>query len=415
MENYTIILIILGVMLGLSALAEKIKLPYPVLLIVAGIAIGFIPSMPEITIRPDVTFLIFLPPLLFEAAFNISQAEFKTNNNTIITLATGLVFLTTLGIAVVARYCIPGMSWPVSFVLGAILSATDAVAAVSITKGLNLPHKTITILEGESLINDASALVAYHFAVAAVTGIVFVWWKAGLRFVLLMAGGFLVGFIAGKLLAFIVTRTHKNATVTNSFVLLAPFVTYEVAEYFQVSGVIAVVVLGIGISRFSRQIFPEPIKQQASALWNIILFLLNGLIFILIGLELPYVVKHFAAGEMWAYIGYAFLITVATLLIRMARIFLQKFNLQHAFRKNKGSVAAAALLDFKTCIIISWSGMRGIVSLAIAIGLPEVMDNGEHFPQRNAVVFISIIVVLFTLIGQGLTLPLIVKLLRKKT
>ncbi len=167
---------------------------------------------------------------------------------------------------------IPGMSWPVSFVLGAILSATDAVAAIGITKGLGLSHKTVTILEGESLVNDASALVAYRFAVAAVTGAAFVWWKASLEFLLLMAGGFLVGVIMGKLLAFILNRLHKNAVVSISFMLLMPFVTYRLAEEFHVSGVIAVVVLGLSISRFSRQIFPESIKYQSKSIWEIIIF-----------------------------------------------------------------------------------------------------------------------------------------------
>src|SRR5580698_10012702 len=152
MENYTVVLIILGIMIGLSALADKIKLPYPILLIVAGIAIGFIPQLPNIVLNPEVVFLIFLPPLLYDAAFNISFNEFKTNINTISTLAITLVFITASGIAVVAHYLIPGMTWPLSFVLGAILSATDAVAAMSITKGLGLSHKTNTILEGESLV-----------------------------------------------------------------------------------------------------------------------------------------------------------------------------------------------------------------------------------------------------------------------
>src|ERR1700733_12472696 len=186
MENYSVVLFIMAIMILLSAVADKIRLPYPILLIVTGIIIGFIPSIPYAELDPDVIFLIFLPPLLYDAAYNISFREFRMNVNTIWTLAIPLVFITTFGIALTAHYCIPGMSWPLSFVLGSTLSATDAVAAISITKGLGLPHKTSTILEGESLINDASALVAYRFAVAAVTGISFVLWKASLQFVILM-------------------------------------------------------------------------------------------------------------------------------------------------------------------------------------------------------------------------------------
>ncbi|MBB5638952.1 CPA1 family monovalent cation:H+ antiporter [Pedobacter cryoconitis] len=414
MENYSIVIFILAVMIGLSAIADKIRLPYPILLIIAGIAVGFIPGLPDIELNPNVVFLIFLPPLLYDAAFNISFQEFKTNINTISALAISLVFLTATGIAVIAHYLIPGMSWPLSFVLGAILSATDAVAAMSITKGLGLSHKTNTILEGESLVNDASALVAYRFAVAAVTGSVFVLWKASLEFALLMAGGFVIGLIMGRILAYILRFVKDNAIVTISFMLLMPFVTYLVAEELHVSGVIAVVVLGLGISRFSNKVFPEKLKTESRTIWDIIIFLLNGLIFILIGLEFPYIIRNIDNELIPAYVGYAFIITIAALLLRMARVFLQQVNLQNVFRKKKGRITEHALLDFNTSLIISWSGMRGIVSLAIAIGLPMTLGDGSPFPQRNAIIFIAIVVVLFTLIGQGLTLPWIVKSLNPK-
>ncbi|NCD71057.1 Na+/H+ antiporter [Mucilaginibacter agri] len=412
MENYTIVIFIMAVMIGLSAIADRIKLPQPVLLIIAGVAVGFLPNLTPIELNPEIVFLIFLPPLLFDAAFNISFEEFKTNINTISTLAITLVFLTASGIAVVAHYLIPGMTWPLSFVLGAILSATDAVAAMSITKGLGLSHKTNTILEGESLVNDASALVAYRFAVAGVTGTAFVFWKASLQFGILMFGGFVVGALTGKLLALIIKRIHHNSMATISFMLLMPFVTYLVAEELHVSGVIAVVILGLGISRFSRAVFPDKLKQESKSIWDIIIFLLNGLIFILIGLQLPLVMHDISSDQLWPYVGYGFIITVVALVIRMVRMYLQKINLDDAFKKGKGRVSENALLDFKNSLIISWSGMRGIVSLAIAIGLPVTLSDGSPFPQRNAIIFISVVVVLFTLIGQGLTLPWVVKRLK---
>ncbi|ALM47579.1 sodium:proton exchanger [Flavobacterium psychrophilum] len=412
MENYSIVLFILALMIGLSAIADKIKLPYPILLISAGIAIGFIPTLPKVEIDPEIIFLLFLPPLLYDAAFNISFAQFKTNINTISTLAISLVFITVLGIAVLARYCIPGMNWPLGFVLGAILSATDAVAAMSITKGLGLSHKTMTILEGESLINDASALVAYRFAVAAVTGAAFVFWKATLEFVFLLGGGILVGMIMGKLLAIILKRIKDDAIVVISFMLIMPFVTYLIAEEIHVSGVIAVVMLGLVISRFSNMVFPERLKNQSKSIWDIAIFLLNGLIFILIGLQFPYILGSIDKAMVLPYIGYAFLITIAVLLIRMIRVFSQKAGLQNAFKKGRHKISEHALLDFKNSLIISWSGMRGIVSLAIAIGLPHELGDGTPFPLRNEIIFISVVVVLFTLIGQGLTLPWLVKKLQ---
>jgi len=414
MENYTVILFILAIMIGLSAMADKIKLPYPILLIVAGIGMGFIPMLPPMEINPEIIFLIFLPPLLYDAAFNISFQEFKTNINTIATLSITLVFLTALGIAAVAYYLVPGMTWPLAFVLGSILSATDAVAAMSITKGLGLSHKTNTILEGESLVNDASALVAYRFAVAAVTGSAFVFWKAGLEFLLLLGGGFVVGAVMGKVLAFIIMRVDKNKVVIISFMLLMPFITYLLAEELHVSGVIAAVTLGLSIARFSNKLFPATFKEQSKSIWDIIIFLLNGLIFILIGLQFPYTLKNIAPTDVGFYSLVALSITVVALAIRMVRIFLQKINLQKAFSAKKGRITEEALLDFKNSLIIGWSGMRGIVSLAIALGLPKTLANGTPFPLRDPVIFISVAVVLFTLIGQGLTLPWIVKKLEEK-
>ncbi|PIF33928.1 CPA1 family monovalent cation:H+ antiporter [Flavobacterium sp. 9] len=419
MENYSIIIFILAIVIGLSAFTDIIKLPQPILLVIVGIAIGFIPTMNEIEINPEIIFLLFLPPLLYDASFNISPKDFKTNINTIGTLAVTLVFLTTFWIAVVAHYMIPNITWPLAFLLGAILSATDAVAAISITKGLGISHKTITILEGESLINDASALVAYRFAVAAVMGSAFIIWKATLQFILLLGGGFLVGFVMAKILAFILGKVHKkNPEVTISFMLLMPFVTYLIAEELHVSGVIAVVILGLAIARFSKKIFPESLKNHSRSLWDIIIFLLNGLIFILIGLNFRYILKGIENDMILPYIGYAFIITIVALLIRMVRIFLQKINLQKAFKstRNKGKrkVTEDALLDFNNSVILSWSGMRGIVSLAIAIGIPKELEDGTPFPERTVIIFISVAVVLLTLIGQGLTLPWIVKKLNAR-
>ncbi len=412
MENYSVVIILMALMIGLSAIADHIRLPYPVLLIVAGITIGFIPAMPVIDLNPEIVFLIFLPPLLYDAAFHISFPTFKENIQTISTLAIGLVFITASGIALVAHYLIPGMTWPLSFVLGAILSATDAVAAMSITKGLGISHKTNTILEGESLINDASALVVYRFSIAAVTGTAFVVWKASLEFLLLMGGGLVVGIIIGKVMGLVLQHLKDNSTVTVSLLLLMPFVTYLIAEHFHVSGVIAVVTLGLLISRLSSKVFPQSLKQQSRSIWEIITFLLNGLIFILIGLQFPYVIKNMEKDQVLVYVYYSFIITVVAFLLRLARVFGQKINLQKAFQQKKRRITEHALLDFKSSLIISWSGMRGIVSLAIAISLPVTLSDGTVFPQRNAILFISVVVVLITLIGQGITLPWLVRKLK---
>lgn len=410
----------MAVMIIATGMANKMKVAVPVMLIIVGIAVGFLPMMPDIELSPDIVMLLFLPPLLYDAAFNISFENFKTNINTITTLAIGLVFLTAVGIAVIAHYMIPGMTWPLSFVLGSILSATDAVAAIGITRGLGLSHKTATILEGESLVNDASALIAYRFAVAAVTGVSFVFWKAGLQFLLVLGGGFLTGGVIAGLLGMTLRFFRKgDDLVLISLMILMPFVTYLIAEHFNVSGVIAVVVLGLFMSRMSKERFPEPIKQQSRHFWDVVIYLLNGLIFLLIGLQFPFVLRKMHDMEALPYIGYAFIIALVALLIRLIRVYLQQFNLQRAFIKTKDRtdsrrVPADALFDSRTSFIISWSGMRGIVSLAIAIGLPIMLDNGTQFPMRNEIIFLSICVVLFSLLGQGLTLPWVVRKFGKK-
>jgi Na+/H+ antiporter len=419
MENYTIILFVLGVMIFLSAMADKIKISAPILLICTGIAIGFIPGRPDFELHPEIIFLLFLPPLLYDAAFNISFKSFKDNISTISSLAIGLVFLTTAGIAVIAHFAIPGMTWPLSFVLGAILAATDAVTAMSITKNLGLSGNTNTILEGESLINDASALVAYRFAVASVTGAAFVFWKASLTFLVLMAGGFLIGMLMGWLLGFILRTVRTNVMAVLSFTVLTPFATYLLAEELHFSGVIAVVVLGFYISRLSATKFPEFLRHQSKTIWDMIVFILNGLIFILIGLEFPIVLHEIDSSLLLPYAGYAFLITIAALGIRMLRVLLKRKTLLYAFSspKFKGTrreVPQSLLLTLQESVIIIWSGMRGIVSLAIALGLPKTLENGEPFPMRNAIIFITILVVLFTILGQGLLLPFLVKKNPKK-
>lgn len=403
----------MALMIGASGIADKIKFPVPVILLIVGMIIGFIPAIPDVELNPDIVMLLFLPPLLYDAAFNISFKTFRVNFNTISTLAIGLVFITTAGIAFIAHYLIPGMTWPLAFVLGSILSATDAVAAIGITKGLGLPHNTVTILEGESLVNDASALVAYRFAIAAVTGVAFVWWKASMQFLLVLGVGFLIGLIMSRLLALALRFFRNSDLVIISLMLLMPFVTYLLAEHFHVSGVIAVVILGLGMSQLSREKFPDQTRQQSRHFWDVIIFLLNGFIFLLIGLQFPVVLKKMNPEIVLPYIGYAGIITLMALLIRLARVYLQQFNLQKAF-DGKRRISREALFDSKTSLIITWSGMRGIVSLAIAIGLPITLENGEPFPMRNEIIFLSIGVVLFSLLGQGLSLPWVVRKFGKK-
>ena len=410
----------MAIMIVLSAVASRIKIPYPIVLVMAGIGIGFIPGIPAITLNPEVVFLIFLPPLLYDAAFNISVPQFRSNLATIGTLAISLVFLTTTAIAVTTYYLIPGMTWPLAFVLGAILSPPDAVAATNVTKGLGLSHRTLTILEGESLVNDASGLIAYRFAVAAIAGAGFTLWNAYLQFLLVVAGGVLVGVLFGRVLVFFLKRVYGNSLIAISAMALAPFIAYELAEVVHVSGVLAVVVLGITLSLYTNKLFPAATKTQNKSFWDILIFLLNGLVFILIGLQFPQVVKSIDHAAILPLIGFGFLLSFIMFIIRILWVFGHNNNLKKAInRRNQNPgrpqrfrMYSNEKIDWKDALIIGWSGMRGIVSLASALALPLTMSDGTAFPERNTLIFMSVVVVLITLVVQGLSLPLLVRFLR---
>jgi CPA1 family monovalent cation:H+ antiporter len=377
--------------------------------------------------------------MLYDAAYNISFKDFKANLSTISLLAITLVFVTTTVIAVAVHYSIPGMTWQLSFVLGAILSPPDAIAATSVTKGLGLPHRTNIILEGESLINDASALVAFRFAVAAVSGSLFIPWKAGLMFLLALAGGFLVGWGIWIVFAWLVKKRRLDTNVIVSLNLMLPFVAYLIAENLHVSGVIAVVVTGLIVSR-NRDKFTKQTNIQSKSAWDTGVLILNGLVFILIGLEFPHILKNIPINEVLPLIGCAFLIFGVAMLIRMAVIFWHKNAMERrlsAFqrrlntpqmerirrkRTDAGNMSfderlemlKSLLLHWKEAFIIGWSGMRGIVSLAAALSLPLVMADGSVFPQRDTILFLTVSVVIIMLVVQGLGLPVLVKLLKMR-
>ncbi|MDI9880320.1 Na+/H+ antiporter [Flectobacillus longus] len=413
MENYTVILFVLGLIILLTALSERLNWSSPIFLIIAGLLLSLVPGFKPIPIDPEIIFLLFLPPLLYDAAFKIPQKDFWEHYSTISSLAFGLVFLTTVGIAVLSHYMIPNMNWPLSFLLGAILAATDAVAAIGITKNLGLSHRTTVILEGESLLNDASALVAYKFALASVAGAAFIWWQAGGTFLMLIAGGVLIGWSMALVLGFLLRAVKNNPTAVNSFLLLFPFVTYLLAEDFHVSGVIAVVVLGFIVSKKGKIYFSERIKKQSEHVWDMVIFLLNGLVFILIGLELEEVLPELDTQEMIVFSLYALAITLLAIVIRMLRIFLQRKKLKKGLQKsqkdNKRNISENMLINIQESLVISLSGMRGIVSLAIALALPETLENNSPFPMRAEILFITFMVILYSVVGQGMLLPIILK------
>lgn len=428
MEHYSVVIILLAIAIVLSSVSEKIKVPYPVLLMAAGIAVGFIPGFHFIPIDPEVVFLLFLPPILYEAAFSIPIKEFKTNFRTISMMSITLVFTTMAAIAVVARYCIPDMTWPVAFVIGAILSPPDAVAASGITKGLKLTSRTNTILEGESLINDASALIAYRMAVGVAVGTAFSFINAAGIFLISIIGGCLIGLIMAYVSTYVQQKLRLSGAAYLSFNLLLPFVAYLIAEEFYVSGVLAVVLLGLKRASLTnkKDNTSDKMKIEFKAIWSTITYILSGLIFILIGLEFPHTLSTIPPHSVIPLILSSFAIFLIALVIRFLAVFRHKFSLDKMIRrvnyqayptsarmqKRLDKMKEIEPLNWKDALIISWSGMRGIVSLATALALPLVMINGQDFPHRGSIVFLTSTVVIIMLLIQGLGLPILIKCLK---
>lgn len=403
----------MAILITLSAFTDKIKLPYPVLMIFAGLAIGFIPFLPDLQLDPEIVFLAFLPPLLYDAAFRTSWLDFKKEIRTISALAISLVFFTTVAVAVAAHYLISGFDWPLAFVLGAIISPPDAVAASAIIKGLGLNKKVITILEGESLVNDASALIAYRYAVLAVlTGSFFVW-KASLQFLLVAGGGIAIGFALGYILVFAHRKIRNNSLVEASLSLLTPFMAYLLAEKLHGSGILALVTAGIFISWHSREIFSFQTRMLTANVWETVIFLLNGIVFILMGMQLPHMVNDLASTTIYKLIGYGVVISLVTMIIRIIWVFAGAYH-QHILKRKNNVIDKEEETDWKNILIVAWTGTRGVVSLALALSLPFSLHNGEAFPKRHSIVLLAFSVILITLVVQGSTLPLLIRLLKIK-
>ena len=406
-----LVLILLIAGLALALAAPRLKLPYPILLVLGGLLLGFVPGLPRFTLDPDLIFLLFLPPLIYASAWFTSWRDFKRNLRPISLLAIGLVFFTTIFVAIVAHAIIPGLPWAVAFVLGAIVSPTDAVAATSIMERLSIPRRIVTVLEGESLVNDASGIVAYQFAVVAVTTGAFSLADAGVQFVVESVGGIAIGLAIGWCLTQIHRRLN-NPTLEIIMTLLTPFAAYLLADTLHTSGVLATVAAGLYLTRKSSVLFSAQTRQQALAVWNILVFLLNGLTFIFIGLQLRNILEqlndtianHTVLNLVW----YALGICIATMVVRMLWVIPATYLPRLLSRRVR---ERDPIPNWRNVVIIGWTGMRGVVSLAVALAIPEVTERGAPFPERPLVLYLTFCVILFTLVVQGLSLPLLIRIL----
>lgn len=409
LQNFPFYLGLLIVIVLLIMVANKIKVAYPILLVLAGLIISFIPGVPVINIQPELIFFIFLPPLLYEAAWKVSWKEMWKWRRIITSFAFVVVFLSALSVALVANYFIPGFSLALGFVLGGIVSPPDAVSAGAILKFVKVPKTISSILEGESLLNDASSLIIFRFAMIAVATEQFIFSKAAASFSWMIVGGVAIGLLIGWLFM----KAHKYLPTDSNtdivLTLLTPYIIYLAAEEVHSSGVLAVVSGGLLLSNNRHRFLNSRSRLQGVNVWESFCFILNGLVFTLIGLDLPQITKGLeeVSISISAAIGYSVLITLVLIVSRL----LSSYGavVVTLIARNFITVADSRNPGIKTPFILGWSGMRGVVSLAAALSIPVYLNNGNGFPQRNLILFITFVVILLTLLIQGLTLPYFIK------
>jgi len=392
----------LGLLLAVAtmlAIAPTLRIPYPILLVLGGLVIGLIPGMPEFELDPRLVFFGVLPPLLYGAAFFTSLRDLRATVRPVGLLAVGLVAFTTVGVAVVAHAFIDDLSWASAFVLGAIVSPTDPLAATSIARRLGVPRKLVTIVEGESLVNDGTGLVLYRVAVAAVvTGSFSAFYTGGL-FVVSVGGGVAVGLAVGWLVRQ-VRRRLENPPAEITISLLTGYVAFIPAELLGVSAVLATVTAGIYLGWHTPELTNAQVRLQGLAVWEIVQYLLNALLFVLVGLQLPVVADTLGSFTSATLLWYATLVSATVIVLRFAWVFAVLDAPKRIARRVSSGRGA---------VFVSWSGMRGAVSLAAALALPLETDSGGPFPGRELILFLTFSVILATLVGMGLTLPLVIR------
>ncbi|MDR6782839.1 Na+/H+ antiporter [Pedobacter africanus] len=404
------LLLMIAAIVLLEIWADKLKIAYPILLVVAGLVISFIPGLPVIKINPDLIFFIFLPPLLFEAAWSISFKEMKKWWRIIGSFAFLVVFFTALSVALVTNYFIPGFTIALGFVLGGIVSPPDAVSTGAIMKFVKVPRSTSAILEGESLLNDASSLIIFRFAAVAVGTGQFIWQDASLSFLWMVLGGVGIGLLLGWIFVQAHKRLPTDAPSDTAFTLIEPYFMYLVAEQLHSSGVLAVVSGGLFMANRRLFFLNSTSRIKGSSVWESFVFILNGIVFLIIGLYLPEIVAGLRADgtPLSTAIGYGVMVTGVLIAARI----ISSYGAMIAtliFRRSVMPHAGSKRRRFMMPLLLGWTGMRGVVSLAAALAIPVTLDGGDAFPHRHLILFITFVVILLTLVVQGLTLPYFIK------
>ena len=402
MDEFEIVLVALFVAVaGLNTIARWLSVPYPIPLVLGGLVLGLLPGIPEIELEPELVLLIFLPPLLYAAAFFSDLRALRADLRAIAMASVGLVLVTLVAVAVVAHEAI-GLSWPLAFALGAIVSPTDPVAASAIMRRLGAPRRLVNLLEGESLVNDATALVAYRVAVAAAVGGSFSALDAGLEFVGAAVGGIAIGLVVAFVVAEI-RRRLDDAPTEITISLLTAYAAFIPADQLGLSGVLAAVTTGVYLGWQAPELITPQTRLQSTAVWEILVFLLNATLFILIGLQLPVILEGVDAYTTGELAGYSALVCATVIGARFAFTFTMPYVLRALDRRPE---QRARRVGPRPRIVSAWAGMRGAVSLAAALALPLKTHAGDPLPDRDLILFITFVLILVTVVGQGSDLAL---------
>ena len=402
-----ILLFLVLLVAGLTTLAQQFKTPYPIVLFIGGVVLSLLPNLPRIALDPDVVFLVVLPPLLYIGGFNTSWRDFHANIVNILMLAFGLVGFTVLGVALGTGWLIPGFNYRLGAVLGAVVSTTDAIAATAIARRVGLPQRIVDVVEGESLVNDASGLLALQFSVALVVagqrptvGV------ALLELMWLISGGLAVGLVA----ALVIHKTSLHITdapVEITLSLATPYLAYLAAEGIHASGVLSAVVCGLYLGRKNSEVLSINARLDSLAVWKTLEFALNGIVFILMGLQLRLILHGIKNLSAWDLARYGSLFALLVVALRLVWVFpgaVASYWIRHRLMHQQPPRPNA-----KQIFIVGWTGMRGVLALAAAISLPTALENGDPFPQRNLIIFLTFCVIFATLVLQGLTLPAVIR------
>jgi monovalent cation/hydrogen antiporter len=405
----TVILLLLVLVAGFAAMARRLKVPYPIVLVLAGLVISFVPRIPRVPLNPNIVFVIFLPPLLYASAWTMSWREFRRNAVVIGLLAVGLVGFTVWGVAEFSDRFITALDWKAGFLLGAVISTTDAIAATSIAKTIGLPRRIVDILEGESLLNDATGLLALEIGLAIMVRGEMPTVSGGVvRLVYLVVGGIIIGLLIGIVVGWL-ERFIDDGPVELVVSLVVPYAAYLAGERAHASGVLAVVACGLYMSRKSTQFFSAAVRLQVNGAWEALVFMLNGLVFVLIGLQLPYVLAgihgRYGTGTL---IFYGAVFSAVLILLRMIWVF-PAVKIASFVERHWLGHSGDEELKPREVFVVGWTGMRGVLALAAAISVPETLWNGQPFEARNLIVFLAFCVIFVTLVLQGLTLPALIR------